>query len=303
MFIQGTLANELNHSFQMNYTFESMENQDVVLLQIIEKKLETLTIDNLEMTLKEISTLYHQILGTYDEKLMIDGQIYTLTQLVQLQSNIQNQLPLDQDQLNMLYLSIYRFDQQLQIDRFTPIIKELTKNLKIQLTHIDLADVLPFDSNMTGQEFVTQLVAKYGLVPQNEIEKVVKNQLMIGVNTKQAIEEEVQATAMATEQILQRLKTSKDVTEWVELLLDLPIDRYHNTSLEVKEMVVEKVMDTIEDFTFANIQKQVILETLRAEKRIKDEFEANREKTLQEKLMELAETDASGEKVMTELTL
>ena len=122
--------------------------------------------------------------------------------------------------------------------------------------------------------------------------------------SKQVIEEEIQTKVNVTEQLLQKLKTSNSVMEWVELLKELPIDRYHNTSEEVKEIVVEKVMGTLDtDFTFANLQKHVILETLRVEKRLKDELEANREKTIHEKLNELAETDPSGEIIKTEITL
>lgn len=305
MFIQGTQANVQTLTFESLHTFNSTENQDIILLQMIENQLNILSIDNLETSLQQSFTLFNQILGNYDEKIMIDGQIHTLQQLVQLHSNIQAKKQLDQSQLNMLYLSIYRLDQQIQKERFVPIFKDILGEKFETVTLGDLNEVLGFADGKTGVEILAAIQSKHNIsFPQNVLEKFVRDALMSGVQSVEAIESYVVQEVNQVEAFIEKLKNSSETAERLNILNTLPISRFHGELEKVQNMVVAKIESADDEIfdDFKALQRFVILETLRAKKAFTEEQLAKQEKTIEQKLAEQAML-AVDDKMVTTLSI
>ena len=302
MFISGTIANSeiLSSNILLNITYK--ENVDYDFLNKIEEVLDELNSENLILITESIMHLYKQILGNYDEKIMIDGQIYTLNQLVQLQITIQNEQPLDSKHLQMLYLSIYQMDQQLQKERYVPIFLELTKEFGYEFTAVDLTQPLVFAPQMTGKELVDQLSTKFNKqLPKAYIEKLVKEKLQVGAKSIVEIESSIEVAFQAIQQSLNELQHTTKIEERLEILNSLPIERFKAASNTVQQAVVEKIPQ--QELTLVTLQKMVILETLRTEKQLRDEEAAKQEKTIQEQLKSIANTILGNDSIVTEITL
>lgn len=301
--MKATIATKKMISLGDSSCFTYTENLDILFLKEINSILSTMKNENLVQQLESIMNLYEQILGNYDEKIMIDGQIQTLRKLIQLDAELHT-METSLRNLNMLYLSIYRLDQQLQIERYIPLFKEIVGENFDKLTLCDLNEVLPFANNKTGIQLVKEIHQQFTNIPVSLIAEYMINALTQNVQSVSDVKQLVYEEIKKIELLMKQLSNKRGTKEIINLLNNLPLTCFTKESLEVQTLVVEKLVeaDRASLSEYAQLQRFIVLETIRTKNTMKkNELEA-KQKTIEEKLVEQAMM-YSNENVITTLTL
>lgn len=304
MFMETTIATRESISFGDMSCFTYTENMDFVYLKEINSILSTLKSEQLVQQFESVITLYQKVLGNYDEKIMIDGQIQTLRELIHLTTQYQHSMEPSLRKLNMLYLSIYRLDQQIQTKRYLPLFKEIISKNFGELTLCDLSEWLVMTDNQTGIHVVKEIQHDFTTIPKSLIEEFVKNAFYENMRSVTEIKQQVYEKIKRVEMLLGELPNIQDTTEMLRLLNKLPLSRFNKESIDIQTVVVEKLMETNRTVfsKFAHLQRFIVLETIRTKNKLWEKQQKVREKTVEQKLIEQAMT-YSNEKAISTLTL